>query len=383
LNLTAQISLISNPQEFTRLCNAVLLAEYGTNFLPIDDDRADRGNDGYLKSEKRLLAMHCFKRVQNQSIDREVRTKMIGDLAKAANLKKEGIWEVESWTFVCNYPIPEGVARDVFLAGKGYGIDVSWLGPDFIAEVLQRAKTLRSSFPNLQVSEVMDQLQAITDSLEAARDEPVEEPINWVPRDAEEQRRLISQRPMAWEYLLFAGVLLQGKLALELKWQDYKTGYARRRGSYIDDGETVSFLRGMWVDAEAIMGPIMPMLSDVNQLQAFGAPGKPGNPVLIEHLARRIVTSYEELLDWAEDIRSRVFPERFRQAFALAALVVERPAQDVRNFIDRAVEDLGRLPDLLAQPDHAPIEIELNLTVTIDDAAMEAFSAELERIGEL
>jgi hypothetical protein len=41
VNLEAQIELITAPQEFTRLCNAVLAAEYGSDFLPIDDDRAE------------------------------------------------------------------------------------------------------------------------------------------------------------------------------------------------------------------------------------------------------------------------------------------------------------------------------------------------------
>jgi hypothetical protein len=39
-----------------------MTVEYGDDFLPIDDDRADRGNDGYLKSEKRLFAAHCLQR---------------------------------------------------------------------------------------------------------------------------------------------------------------------------------------------------------------------------------------------------------------------------------------------------------------------------------
>jgi hypothetical protein len=72
MNLEAQIQLITVPQEFTRLCNAVLEAEHGDDFLLIDDDQADRGNDGYLKSKKRLIAMHCFKRVQNQALEAEI-----------------------------------------------------------------------------------------------------------------------------------------------------------------------------------------------------------------------------------------------------------------------------------------------------------------------
>jgi hypothetical protein len=99
MNLEAQISLMTVPQEFSRLCNAVLSASYGDDFLPIDDDRADRGNDGYLKSEKRMFAAHCFKRVQNQSLDDAIRGKMISDLGKAIALKADGAWDIDAWTF--------------------------------------------------------------------------------------------------------------------------------------------------------------------------------------------------------------------------------------------------------------------------------------------
>jgi hypothetical protein len=89
MSLEAQIQLITVPQEFARLCNAALAAEHGDDFLPIDDDRPDRGNDGYLKSAKRVFAVHCFKRVQNQSLDNAIRRKMVGDLGKAITLKNE------------------------------------------------------------------------------------------------------------------------------------------------------------------------------------------------------------------------------------------------------------------------------------------------------
>jgi hypothetical protein len=66
MSLEAEIGRMTDPQEFMRLCNAVLSAEHGDDFLPIDDDRPDRGNDGYLKSQKRIFAAHCFKRRPEQ-----------------------------------------------------------------------------------------------------------------------------------------------------------------------------------------------------------------------------------------------------------------------------------------------------------------------------
>ncbi|MDJ0346990.1 hypothetical protein QMK19_37495 [Streptomyces sp. H10-C2] len=128
MNLQVQIELITNPQDFTRLCNAVPQAEHGTYFLTIDDDRADRGNDGYLISEKRMFAAHCLKRIQNQALDAEISSKMMSDLQKAIKLKEQGDREIDSWTFLSNYPIFERISADVVSAGKMAGIDVSWRG---------------------------------------------------------------------------------------------------------------------------------------------------------------------------------------------------------------------------------------------------------------
>lgn len=61
MTLEAQIGLITVPQEFSRLCNAVPQADHADDFVPIDDDRADGGNDGYLKSERRIYAVHCSR----------------------------------------------------------------------------------------------------------------------------------------------------------------------------------------------------------------------------------------------------------------------------------------------------------------------------------
>lgn len=380
MSLTAQIELITNPQEFTRLCNSVLSAEYGMSFLPIDDDRPDRGNDGYLISEKRLFAMHCFKRVQNQRLDREIRTKMMSDLRKAIQLKNEGEWEVEAWTFISNYSIAEAIGNEIQLTGRAAGIETSWRGAAFLADVLQKAKHLRSAFPDLQVNEIMDQLAVITAKLEndAAPADVLK--VNWVPQNEAELEGLLVQQPECWEYLQFAGVLLLGKRTLEPKWLDYQSGFAPREGVYLDPHDAGRYLTGAIKDAQAIISPVEPILSPENQVRAFGAPGEPGDPRLIEHLAKRILSTYEGLLDWATRIRGVAFPVRFRRAAELVAMIAEQPAEDIRSFVDHSVDQIGRVPAWLTREDSTPLQIDLPLTLTVDDRVSAELEDELERI---
>lgn len=147
MNLEAQIELMTVPQEFTRLCNAVLVAEHGDDFLPIDDDRADHGNDGYRKSTRQVFTVHCFKRIQKQAITGEIRRKMLGDLGKAKTLKEQGLWNIDSWTFLANYPIPEEIGREAISLGAKNEIDVSWLGPSFLGGCPRPRRTLNGGPP--------------------------------------------------------------------------------------------------------------------------------------------------------------------------------------------------------------------------------------------
>ena len=59
MTLDELIAQSTNPQEFTRLCNVVFTDIYGDKFQIIDGTRADNGNDGYVVSEQRILAIHC------------------------------------------------------------------------------------------------------------------------------------------------------------------------------------------------------------------------------------------------------------------------------------------------------------------------------------
>ncbi|MGI5514649.1 hypothetical protein [Streptomyces sp. CA-106131] len=381
MNLQAQVELITVPQDFTRLCNTVLQAEYGADFLPIDDDRADRGNDGYLKSEKRMFAAHCFKRIQNRGLDSEIRAKMLGDLKKAIALRDQGDWEILRWTFLCNYPIPEGIAAEVHTFGLRAGIDVSWCGPGYFAEVLQRVTSVRQLFPNLMGNDVLDRLDEISRMIESLSPnvDDAEPLVNWVPQDSVEQRALISQAPPAWEYLLFASVLQQGKQRLEPKWRDFRTGYGRRSGVYHDESSGIQRISGAFDDMQGIVGRMMMVFPADTQEEAFGPPGVPGNSDNIIHLGGRILSGYEEILDWASDIRGEVYPESIRGVAELAAQMAKRPAEDIRDFIDRVFFEVSKVPDLLALPD-PHVEISLTLTVTADDAAVREFTKEVRRV---
>lgn len=377
MSLGAQIELITVPQEFTRLCNAVLSAEYGDDFLPIDDDQSDRGNDGYRKSTKQVFAVHCFKRVQKQGVAAAIRRKMLGDLGKAKTLKEQGLWEVESWTFVSNYPMPEEIGREAIALGAQAGIDVSWRGPGFLAGALQRHRDVRERFPALQASEIEVQLEGIRGAL----DEPQPLAPDRVPRTLAEKHALLATRPRGWEYLLFAGVLYLGKEELELKWRDHEVPPYSERRMIGSAQEATDYLNREFKRVRDLTDAMMRVFPPGVQEEAFGASGEQGDPVRIEHFASRIVQTYSELLDWAASMRSIDPPEVLAPAFEMAPRMADQPILECREFIENVVREIDRVPGFLADDsdEDKVLEIELALRLTADERVSAEFHRRMRR----
>lgn len=380
MNLENQIALISNPQEYTRLCNAALKALHGHDFLEIDDDRPDRGNDGYLKSEKRMFAGHCFKRLQNQSITVDIRQKMSGDLAKAIQLKQSGDWNIQAWTFLSNYPIPEEIARDILRQGEEAGIDASWSGPGFLAEILQSHPDIRTRFPVLEVNEVIERLASLE-----GRYKEVESADGWTipgeyPAPTERDvAELITGKPQGWEYMLFGALMRQGRASLSSRLLDHEVGYAPRSGIYLDEHSAARQLNLILADASRIINIVDSVFSRTTHERAFGALGEAGSAGRIQHIATRVIGCIQDLLDWAVTLRGFGVPDEMLPVFSAAAHLVDQPISEVLQFVDDYSATASRIPELLAAADDAPVHLSQTLTLTMDPVALRNFSQAMQQ----
>lgn len=373
MNLEGQIELISVPQEFTRLCNAVLAAEFGEDFLAIDDDRADNGNDGFRKSTKQIFAVHCFKRLPKQNFTQEIRRKMVGDLGKAKMLKEQGLWDIEAWTFLSNYSIPEEVGRAVLALGQEIEIGVSWLGPAYLASVLQRESSIRPLFPSLEANEISTQLEGLRSSLE----KPESKAPDRVPRDASELQAVLALKPGGWEYLLFAGHLFLGKERFELRWRDHELPPSAPKRAIGDVGDATTYLSQSFSRVTDLVEALMRVFPPEVQEQAFGAPGEPGDPIRVEHFATRILQTYGDLLEWAASLRTVDPPEVLVPSFEMAAQMANQPLSEIREFIDDVVRGIDQVPAYLDnhKKGDPPLCLDLILKLSID----EEVSAEFQR----
>ncbi|MEO8186906.1 MAG: hypothetical protein ABI580_06025 [Burkholderiaceae bacterium] len=149
MRLDELIAQITNPQEFTRLCNSVFTDVYPDSFQVIDGTRGDNGNDGYVASERRMLAIYSPIKPE-QKTDAGYLHKIRSDLAKAIALKREGRYEIETWTFVTPRKLSDDVVSEMRRLGRDAGIFTLHQESTFLANELYRRSHLLKGFPELQ-----------------------------------------------------------------------------------------------------------------------------------------------------------------------------------------------------------------------------------------
>jgi len=378
MQLQNQIESINNPQEFTRLYNFLLDMEYGLDYVPIDDDQADRGNDGYLKPEKRIFAGHCFKRIQKQKINEEILEKMSSDLKKAIKLRDEAIWEVDSWTFISNYPIPETVAEKIIKIGKENKIDVSWRSADYLAKLLNKYKEAAEAFPHLVSSNIQAKLDVILDTLTSDAKEP--DIITEVPSNDIDIQKLIINKPNYWSYLYFGGLLYSGRAKLNEKWLNHNLRYARPSGIGYDDEEANRQMSVIFPQLSKTIDGLAEMVNQ-NAAVAFGTDAQDGDEDTIRFIANRILNSYEDMLDWASRIRSSTYPKKYENVFLASADMVDQPIKDIRKFIDDVYEAGNKIISHFSGDDKGDdLELKLTLHLSIDDQDQARFNREMRKL---
>jgi len=148
MTLDELIAQMTDPWEFTRLCNAIFTDMYAHDFQVIDGTRGDNGNDGYVASERRMLAIHCPVKPE-QKKDAGYLDKIKSDLAKAVRLRDDKKYPIDAWTFITPRKLSDDVISSMRAMGQQHGIEAFHQEATFLANELQRRDHLMKGFPAL------------------------------------------------------------------------------------------------------------------------------------------------------------------------------------------------------------------------------------------
>lgn len=174
MSLEDQIAQTTNPQEFTRLCNILLTAEYGEAFQVIDGTRGDEGNDGYISSEKRVIAIYCPIKPERRT-DADYVEKIRSDLKKADVLQKSGKYEIQKWTFITPRKLSNTVVSFLRRTANEFGFEGNHQEATYLATALGKHTHLAQQFPDLFIPKIDQKLNEILELLKGHP--PIQEPV--------------------------------------------------------------------------------------------------------------------------------------------------------------------------------------------------------------
>jgi hypothetical protein len=204
------------------------------------------------------------------------------------------------------------------------------------------------------------------------------------PRRHEHLEQVLRERPPGWEHLLLAGALFQGMRALDGKYRDHELRFARQSGKYVSDADAFEYMSQSLDRSTAIVEAINRLFEASAQERALGPPGSPGDPDRIIHLADRILTVYEDLMDWAADLRGVTVAPMFRTLYELTACLVDQPIEEFRRWVSELVGILDKLPTHLAEPEpREPLNASVALKLTVPDETRDKVIAESRRLRRL
>jgi hypothetical protein len=203
-----------------------------------------------------------------------------------------------------------------------------------------------------------------------------------LPQTEAELEKLTDERPEGWEFFLFGGVLAGGLEGLRFRERDHQLRLPTAEYHRVPDEEVASYLGEAFGRLGWIIEPCERVFGASEE--AFGKPGEAGDPVLIQHFGAWVIGVYAQLMDWAGMVRSAGVSEEFTEAFDLASRAVDRPIDQVRDFIRRMIGQIEELPRLLEGPEpRSPITFEWKLTLSLDNELLgRALSALRVALGQ-
>ena len=165
-DLEEQISQITNPQEFVKLCNTVFSAEYGEDYQVVDGTRGDEGNDGYVYSKQQLLAIYCPIKPESRT-DRHFVAKIKSDMRKAAELHVSGRFQIQSWAFVTPRKLSTKVLAAMNAEASSLPFSACHLEATFLSNLLYKHALLIQKFPFLHVGQLERKIDSLLEKMAA------------------------------------------------------------------------------------------------------------------------------------------------------------------------------------------------------------------------
>jgi hypothetical protein len=190
--------------------------------------------------------------------------------------------------------------------------------------------------------------------------------------------RLALEKPMAWEYRLFAEVLHIGIKSLNPLRRDVKYGIAFGQCiAFSDLKDLVHYISTKIFQLRQIGSGLSVLLNTAFQ-EAIGRPGEPGDPEHIVYVAEKIIEGYKNVLEWTIEFRRLQVEDEWEGLISKVCLFSENMTLEIEQYCEEINTKLNQALNEIAK-NGKPIMLNLMLTLTTKGA--EEFTQELERLA--
>jgi hypothetical protein len=188
---------------------------------------------------------------------------------------------------------------------------------------------------------------------------------------------ILLQKPLGWEYLLFAEVFRDGIRSLQDRRYDYDYGF--NLGPVIQfsaPNELFNWLSThvMWMPR--IVQALQKLLNEALPA-AFGAPGVAGDALHIAYVAKRSIKTYETAIEWALEFKRLHAPDEFHRLMDITSGLTKNIIQEISDFAERAHEKINSGVSKAAT-EGGKTDMVLTLNMTTPD--MTEFDTEMNRL---
>lgn len=192
--------------------------------------------------------------------------------------------------------------------------------------------------------------------------------------------RLAVEKPIGWEWLLFAQVLSDEIASHSSKRLDAELGISFGEPTRLEGLDEVT----TWVSSRFgwISTTVKQLSKALNDgfAKAVGEPGEPGDLKRIVHLAKRIGDGYEQLLDWKLQFLRVSCDDEFETLMRLASNFSSNAIQEVEEF---SANLYGTIEGHIKRIDSYEKGTVVTITLTLTVPDIEEFSEEIVRLEEL
>lgn len=190
---------------------------------------------------------------------------------------------------------------------------------------------------------------------------------------------ILFQKPVGWEFLLFAEVFREEIRSLRHRRYDYEHGL--NFAPLIKMTEPKELFDWLTTHMEEIARTVRTFSQLMNDALpvAFGAPGVAGDASQIVYVAKRAAGTYEKAIEWALEFKRLHTRDEFVQLLDIVSRMTKNIIQEISDFAEhvhaRTNAALSR-----SLSDGEKIELELTMTITVPD--LTEFYAEMNRLAE-